>query len=168
MNAVECDRLDEYLDGSLPSGLCADFKAHCRECARCSDELRRQARLDCILAAAAKRPAPLPADLTATVRAYIQRKTHRRLICIGALSAAAAVCLTATTVWVLSPLSDGRVTEFTPWPTSRSQVNVTVEQTDDTIIVPIETQNPSVTLFWFYPTYDPASDADRPRSRSTL
>jgi hypothetical protein len=178
MNDLNCKRLDDYLADDLDASNRLAFEDHLARCIACSEEVRLQATIDRLLAAA--QPSP-PPELQRNIAASIRR---RKLQTVAQFAAAAALLLVALAAWriwtaeELAPENDpsanrGRRSvdvrsteslpqnEFADAPRSDSIVReddvpmaapVVVDAGGTAIVVAEPSQDPTVHIFWLYPT----------------
>lgn len=173
-NAQDAIQLD--LDGELPAHLRAVLDAHLRACADCRERHRQIAAIQTavhgLAEASDQMHAPMPS---------IDFVRPRRLSWRSGLAAAAVVALCFGT-WLMAnrlhsnapapapqivqaPPTIGPVepqaAEMSP-PKQRPNVTVSFSNADDVIAVPVETENPNVTIIWVYHTVKTAKASPSP------
>ena len=183
MSADPCDNLDRYLDGELSREENTAFQIHLDQCATCRASLDRQRTVDRLLAASAPLE-PTPGHLAARVDAAIRAASRRRAAAWGTAAVAAASVLLLGIVWTARTLPSDTPNEGIPVadrstsnpaapadlvsadPLSESQppAHVTV-RVNGSIVAPMPSSNPNITIFWVYPTVRATADrGDAPDS----
>jgi anti-sigma factor RsiW len=157
----DCDQLDDFLTGELPAGEAAQFAEHLTSCDNCRAAMEEQRWIDSLLRSpvAAQINSPSPA-LVAGVRAAIQTSRQRAGLFVAGL--AAAVLLIAAG-WVAigrshlsepGPLAaidgDGQVAEAAVVP-----ARATVVGGPNTLVLPLDSRWPNVTIVRVYAAYQP-------------
>lgn len=158
MLELNCTSLDDYLAGDLPPGGNTAFESHLSNCDACRQAVADWKSLRTLLQAGSRSVEPherLAGRIERLSQLQRERETRvvrrRRLV----LCAAACACLA---VFLLSV--DSRRTKrnertdlvsSTPSPPVR-EAHATVKTSDDIIAVPIDIDDPKVTVVWLYPT----------------
>jgi len=152
-----CDWLDEYLVGELPSARMLIFTEHQDACDACREAVDEWVAMSCMLrtaTSALESPSPslfarIDSDATSLQRCE-ERKSFG-----GPIAALVAACL----VWAAVFVFDGQPSQQpeppaevarTPWSETLAPSPV-VELPDDVIGVPIDIDDPDVTVVWIYP-----------------
>lgn len=107
-------RIQDFLDGELPAGEAAAFRAHLAACPRCATELDSFRRL---VAALECEPLEIPRpELTGRILARVlpSRLRRRRLAALG-LGYAASVAVTGAALWALRAFGGGVLGALPAW-----------------------------------------------------
>ena len=185
-----CSPLDEYLAGDLVGPPREAFERHLSDCPRCRDEAESYARLAELLQTADRQLVRCPPALsTRTHDALLRRQLRRRITVATAVVLLAAIGGVAWMangkfgpahpenrqqmadrndehVPDLAPASDGQIgavespRPFPPQSAGEQAAAVHVEFGGDVIGVPIETDDPAVTILWVYPTLGQVAGGD--------
>jgi hypothetical protein len=170
MKVTACRNRDGYLGRWLAADEQAEFKAHLATCADCRRFIQEQQRLDRLLARANTALLPVPAGLIDQLEHRLRLARRRRFVTWAAEFAAAGLLICALWGWLLphrvseeEPLQPPVVVrparrQSEPTRDPRSLVRVTFQAPSDVIAVPHETDNPSVTIIWVYPTIKTAQE----------
>lgn len=173
MFASPCDNLDGYLDDTLGDGKRQDFEAHLAFCVDCQREVQLQQQIVSRLASAAQLE-PVPRSLIDTIEQRIDATTRRHWFNQIGIASAATIIL-AIGAWVGWHAIPGQkpvpfVTQNRPdrvpsMPTDLSHhqepqysaaADVIVRRASDGIVVPLQSEDSKVAIFWIYPSI-PAS-----------
>ena len=177
----ECANLDRYLAGELSPGRSARFEGHLAGCPACRRALDHQRHIDRLLLQAAGQLEPGPSSLIDRIEKELRAENRRRTVrSAWGLSAAAAVVL-GLGLWLAeghfhaSDLSQPIVQKETkpatepdpldpptPAPRDPPRARVSLADRSSAIVLPVETENPNVTLVWVYPTVRPLQAAGAP------
>jgi anti-sigma factor RsiW len=188
MNESLCSRLDDYLMGELDAAEHRAFQAHLSCCETCAEEVRLQAAIDRLLAAA--RP-PAPPELERRVAAGIRRRRLRRFAAFAAAAALLLACSAAgwrfwisaraqpdDARWAQSGNETQPKSPRAPLETSPSSVPfvsvasagdatpaaelATVDAGKTAIVVSEPSSDPTIHIFWLYPTVNVSLNAAEP------
>lgn len=177
MKTNPCEQLDAYLSGSLGNSERDEFAAHLELCAECRREVELDGRIDGLVAAAVAQQ-PVPEKLLPRVSTRIRRVRRRRRV-VAVLSVAAVVVACVAVGRLVFDRGNNRVTAppinppvvqktrperrdvkrhlaQRPVQPAPERPHVRVELPDDTIGVPVKTENPNVTIIMVYPTVSTA------------
>ncbi len=182
----ECDNLDAFLLGDLGGDAAERFARHLDECAACREAVDQQRWLDEVLQSPVRAESePVPEGIVDAVRVSIGRRRRRQRVVAGVLATAAALAVAAGwTVWAgiwsqnqaagQVAQSDGAAMDLqdtgdsaAPRPQPPERItNAVVVGGENTIVVPVESRYPNVTVVQVYRTYRPAHldtpDVDEP------
>lgn len=169
MKTTACEQRDGYLGKWLSDEEGVEFEAHLALCSDCRQFLQEQRRLDDLLAQANATLLPLPASLTDTIGQRLRQARRRRVTAWATGLAAASIFVCVLAAWFRSPVAPKEepvrspvvalpTPQPEPMPDPRSLVHVTFPPTSDVIAVPQETDDPSVTIIWVYPTIKTAQE----------
>jgi anti-sigma factor RsiW len=188
MSTPKCEKLDEYLTGSLPAREAAGFEAHLAGCPACRDGIGEQSRVDRLLAAASREES-VPASLVDRIEGRIRILARRRAARLGWFGvSAAAVVMAALGVWLAGrdrgtppraePIAHRPIEsapakhddvprpDAAPAPERATvdapRARVALADPSDGILFPLESSHPNVSIVWVYPTVKPARGASRP------
>lgn len=172
-----CDQLEDFVGDRLSARAQAQFQLHLAACTDCRQVIRDHERLDRLLASATSELGPVPTGLIANIEQQLRGQSPRQMSRrIGAFAAAATV-LVACGIWYAaggrarphaeasrnleiqsnsgaapSALNDS-IRRIDPTPVRRSAaVRISFDRGSDAIVVPVESQDPNVSIFWLYPT----------------
>lgn len=183
MNDSPCGQLDEYLGGELTRAGRPAFEAHLVICRSCRDEVEAFARLKRLLESSiGQEPCPpeLVRRIEAQIRAAPDRRPVRSRMVLGVT--AAALCITA---WLtldsrheqpidralprpaaVEPVVDDRAQASNPRASEHEEFvsKVQVDFSDEYLGLPIETDDPRMTIIWVYPTTDASTPIELPDS----
>jgi anti-sigma factor RsiW len=185
MKTSLCEQLDAYLGGSLGDSERDEFTAHLELCDECRREVELGGRIDGLLAAAVAQQ-PMPGGLLPRVAARIRRVQRRRRVVVGLSVAAVVVVCVAVgrmvfdrgnnqdagpsiknppVVQKTSPERRDVKRHVAQRPVQSPPVRpyVRVDLPDDTIGVPVKTDNPNVTIIMVYPTVSTAYRGGSPK-----
>jgi hypothetical protein len=162
-----CDRLDDYLAGELDSQQTEAFRLHLADCAACREEVRFQESINRLLrqATACETPPGLLTRLEQKVEAASRRK---RLTAVASITIAAsllaAFVLRRTDRPEVDPRSENKVvrvpsTALVDAAQKQDVGLVLMDGSTDLLVVPQESHQPNVTIFWLYPTIKTAAPA---------
>ena len=188
MNTSECKNLDGYLAAWLPPHETAAFEAHLANCPACGVEIQRQRTVDRLLDAAAGQLQSPPARLLDRIEGQIQMRQRRMVGLFCTLSATAVVLVMcfvfarqyadqipprqaivgqapveqAKEVRVEGPAIEEPVVEQSADrpDLKRPAVRVTLSRPSDAILIPIQTETPTVSIVWIHPTVKPTRSAN--------
>jgi predicted anti-sigma-YlaC factor YlaD len=161
-----CEQLDGYLFGWLASPLREAFERHLAECVECRRAVREHAMLCSQLTQAVEQTQTVPPDLGQRVAGRIREESiRRRFLWLARGLAAAAVILFVFATWqgagnrvaelakpeptleVGDAKTEPPATTSAPHPNAPAKIRVLSRA----IALPVETKNPSVSIFWIYP-----------------
>ncbi|HVC93638.1 MAG TPA: zf-HC2 domain-containing protein [Pirellulales bacterium] len=172
MTNTPCDDLDRFLDDDLSPRARMDFVAHLAECASCSRAVSLEKRIDWLLASAKMELGAVPSSLTGKIERELRASARRRsFVTIGSL-AAAIVFFLASGAWITW---NGRGRDAAKGLVETAAIDVKVESQDigegkgdiahrpaivkltfnresDAIVIPVASNDPTVSIFWLYPT----------------
>jgi anti-sigma factor RsiW len=172
---LDCENLDAFLAGDMPSDAAGRFASHLEDCAACRDTVDQQRWIDGLLNSPVRLQLEAPSKtLLARSRGRINKSRHRlRLIAWGA--AAAMVIVIVAVGW--TALSSNRVAQHSmiviepavDEPSANSSSISTRNSTEpshstyvggrDVLVVPVETTHRNVTVVRIYPTFKPSYEA---------
>ena len=179
----ECDKLDAFLLGDLDGDEADGFARHLEACAACREATGQQRWLDGLLQSPVRAELePVPEGITQTVHRSADRRSRRRRAAVGGLAVAATLAVAAGwTVWAGmwpqhppagqvaqsdgelaggqepggSPTARPQPPNLEPQPSERITQAVVVGD-EHTIVVPVESPYPNVTVVRVYREYKPA------------
>lgn len=182
MKDSACRQLDDYLGGELPNAERGRFESHLASCPSCHEQVAAFARLKSRLVSAVDRE-PCPSELVRRLELQILSRAapERRSIRYGVAVAAAAACVVA---WLMIGRNP-QPSELPAPPNETAQsvvrdrsaaappsapepdeptagARARVELPDDYLAIPIETDDPRVTIIWIYATTDVSATTDFP------
>jgi anti-sigma factor RsiW len=99
MSDPQCEQLDEYLCGGLPSGEAADFEAHLAACPACREQSAVQRQIDRLLAEGTAGIEPVPISLPGRIERGVRAARRRRLLAWAGAAAAAAGIMFVLGLW---------------------------------------------------------------------
>lgn len=167
---TECDQLDTYLLGDLPSTAAARFETHLTDCTNCREAIAQQRWIDCLLRSDELASLePVPSELGRAVRkSIVHRRQASRYAAYGLAAAATLAAVAAGWTLKLNRQADEVVNGNTdqvaehyapdthdthPMPTSNpSAPRATFTNYANTITVPLESSDDDVTIVQLYPT----------------
>ena len=186
MNESPCDRLDDYLGNWLCKEEATRFEAHLSGCPVCPGEIRRQRRINLLLAQGAKHAPPVPSSLSVRIERQVRRAGHRRAAWLACAVSAAVVLVSAVGIGVAmrgagtpddprpvvrqspKPVVERpeppRPTPPQPAPPRKPDVQVVCNDPSDAIAVALPTESPNVSIVWIYPTVKPAATRQEPNT----
>ncbi|OHB73173.1 MAG: hypothetical protein A2V70_09120 [Planctomycetes bacterium RBG_13_63_9] len=189
VDVPQCDHLDQYLGGWLSDEQAAQFEIHLRDCPGCRQEAQQQRRIDRLLDRGARLLELAPALLIDRIERRLQQTVRRRAVRWAWGLAAAVLLILATGVGVAmrhfgtraeppaiaqqpDPIAAEPDSERPDprTPVAVCDVEVTLDDPSEAILVPLPTQSPNVSIVWIYPTVKPdrtlpGPAADRPLSQ---
>ena len=168
-----CNLLDDYLIDALDEPHRRVFESHLPACPACAEEVRLTRRIDEVLAIS--KPAA-PPDLTPSISLRLKSRSRRRLSAAVALAAAALLCVLGVwKSWRLEEppsLPDPPIVKHAPSPLRQLDEPrpesplaplVTVDTGADVIALEQPSDDPTVHIYWLYPTLKvSAQDAESP------
>jgi anti-sigma factor RsiW len=173
---MTCDRLDDYLDGTMAADDQQAFRLHLAECSACREEMRFQETVDRLLRQATA--CETPPGLLKQLNGSIQTSARWRSAVIAALASAASLLLAIVFRQTSEPPGTAPNTEIVqqvpnavpPFavPEKPSVALVVMDSSSDLLAVPQESRHSNVTIYWLYPTIKPqASVGDMPEDATT-
>lgn len=176
MNTSPCDDLDGYLDNTLSEQQHAEFESHMTECPRCQSEVHLNRHVNSLLVRATTQLESAPPVLVDRISMRIRRAARRRMALIVCGAAAAivlfAVCGRVGWDWMQKqkPVPIVEKSQNHPRQTNqpveetnvRSDVQVTVGPTLDGIVVPLNSDDSRIAIFWIYPSKNAGSGQGNP------
>jgi hypothetical protein len=183
-----CENLDAYLLGDLDRDETVRFEQHLGTCAACQRTVDQQRWLDDLLQSPLRADLePPPDSLVQSIRVSLaRRRSQRRLAACGLAAAAALIVAMGWTLWAgrharMNPAeqiaqSHGEAIERQNAggsPSARPQppdsdtafTKAAVVGDERTIVVPVESPYPNVTVVRVYPVYQPKYAAQATTSR---
>jgi len=171
----DCDNLDAYLTGELPADVATQFATHLKNCAECRAQVDEQQWIDNLLRSpiAATLESP-PAQFADSIN-FVHIKHRRRVGLIAVTFAAAASLALATgwTVWWINRDSgltgekNSQLRQLVRNPVDSSMQPGTIAEQHqpspratvvgdaNTIVLPVASPYPDVTIVRVYPVYQP-------------
>jgi hypothetical protein len=175
----ECDNLDAFQAGELHADLAEQFAAHLPGCAECRASVDEQQWIDALLRSplAANLESP-SAEFTSSIKSTLAQSHQRAglFACVFAAAAALAIAAGWTVWWISRDASDvaegadnqilkppqlvqvhddagvsPHANEAPPKPSPRA----VVVGNADTLIIPVASPHPDVTIVRVYPVYQP-------------
>lgn len=177
-----CDNLDAFLLGDLGRDEAAHFERHLGTCSACREAIDGQRWIDGLLQWPARADLePAPEAIVKSIQVSIDRRRKRQRTAVGGLAVAAALAVAAGwTLWArvrpqqpaagqvaLSPSERMAPQETGGSPAARPQApgaepqsperitKAVVVGDENTIVVPVESRYPNVTVVRVYPEYRP-------------
>jgi hypothetical protein len=173
--SLNCDRLDDYLAGTLEAPEREAFRLHLADCTTCREQVRFQEGLDRLLRQATA--SDTPPGLLLRLEQKIEASSRRKRLAVVASVAIAASLLAALVLRrpdrpEVDPRSKNKVVRVpTNAPVERAQKQdvalVLLDASSDLLAVPQESHQPNVTIFWLYPTIKTAAPASPAPDRTT-
>ena len=155
---VYCATLDEYLAGDLSAADAAALESHLALCGDCRAAVDEQLWIDSLLRSPERMVVePTPICMLRTLGAAVSRRRRRRGQLVAGTLAAAVLVLAISWVagnWGGKPIRQAR-TEVP----SRAETQARIEPavftgSDDSIVVPVASTYPNVTVVSVYPIYE--------------
>ena len=151
MTPAPCDRLDDYLDRTMPEAERTAFAAHLEECPACRQAVAEQERFGDLLRAAVERFEPVPPRLW-----NIRPPRYRRWLALAGILLL-AVALVAPFCF-RDPLPEPALPQPEPSvpaePASPAPeplaARVRFDANAPVIAVPVASRSPNVTIVWVY------------------
>jgi anti-sigma factor RsiW len=161
MKSIDCQWLDDYLAGELPCDWVPLFEQHLQECPACGEEVTQWRELRAELSRASRALETPPDTLWRSIAQQCalapapprEPSRPRRLAVAVAVCLAVGLFFTTISTQQDLPQRDNAVDQIevaTPRPVTR------MELPDNVIGVPIDIDDPDVTVVWVYPVYQPA------------
>jgi anti-sigma factor RsiW len=170
----ECDKLDAFLLSDLGGDDAARFERHLETCTACREAIDQERWLDELLRSPARvELEPAPDALRHSIRTSVSRHRRQRRLVAGVLAVAVALAVAAGwTLWAgrpsPSPSLTGRgntelAAQSEPSQSSGEYITKAVVIGDEnTIMVPVESRYPNVTVVRVYSEYRPKHVAQAP------
>jgi hypothetical protein len=180
MTESACDNLDLYLDGGLSQRARVEFVTHLSECALCRKAVRLDEHVMQLLGSAKVELGVVPSSLTSQIEQEPRNSARRRSLMTLAAMAAAIMLILASGVWIAlswielnrrgGDVANGIVEPPTLGKDANSQAadqasddiapqsplaRLSFHQEADAIVIPIPSDDPTVSIFWLYPTANP-------------
>jgi anti-sigma factor (TIGR02949 family) len=178
MNDSLCTRLDDYLAGDLGEADRQEFKQHLDHCSFCAEEVRLQSAIDRVLAEASPQA---PAELKRKVAASLRRRRVRRFARMTIAAGLLLACAAGGWRWWLAaqrqpveprwsqndappplpdrPAAPQQIVDRPPTPDEPPAFPVAVDAGSKAIVVARPSADPTVHIFWVYPTLDVSMNA---------
>jgi anti-sigma factor RsiW len=151
----DCEQLDAYLLGDLPSGEAARFESHLEVCSACREAIDEHRWIDGLLQSPARTQLePVPQKIVDSVRTVAARYDRRRRILTYAFATAAAL-LVAVGWLAFNPPVKYFTHQMEIAEPRRAPVNKTAGTfvaTSDAIVVPLDSPSDDVTIVQVYQT----------------
>ena len=153
---MNCQHIDEYLDGDLDEPASAVFEKHLADCPSCANTLAQQRQINQLLTQATQRLDPIPIDLAARIDRQlrlVRRRRHFAFVATGAVAAVVAWALLFRSPTRDEPSRDAVAPslELAIESSPSSPAMVVFPNESKLLIVPEETGSPNVTFVWVYP-----------------
>jgi anti-sigma factor RsiW len=185
---MPCDQLDDFLDGRLSEPERVTFAEHVTVCDRCRAAIAELRKIETLLAVADGELGIASAELKQRIARCAPSETSLRWAPARAISALAAAVTAAGILWwassrlaapgVRPPTADmdsAKLAHIEPDQAAREPlgrpsaplVRLQFDRGPETIAVPLESSDPSVTIFWLYPAEGTLQTSDNPKSDSS-
>jgi anti-sigma factor RsiW len=168
---TKCDRVDAFLGGELSIAEAEAFNAHAESCSACRAAIDEQRWIDGLLTSAIRVESDRPnTELIEEIRASLSAARQRAGVLTWGLAAAAVLLAVGWGVLFRQPPSDAVSTNLPKIATHdrsfdlapQSAPRAIVTGGPDTLVMPLESRWPDVTIVRVYPAYQPEFNGGTP------